>query len=152
MEGGFYISKSANNYLGNKDAVTEGTGIYTDQKSPILWYIDEYTNEDDDPITPVYVENPAVVVDMLDRIGGVGTGNRFELVLDNSLIQNKRDQFVITQKNGKPCIKGSSISAITTGVNWYLNHYAKVNLTWNNLTTDLSSVTLPLPDNDDVHN
>ncbi len=152
VEGGFYISKSANNYLGNKDAVTEGTGIYTDQKSPILWYIDEYTNEDDDPITPVYVENPAVVVDMLDRIGGVGTGNRFELVLDNSLMQNKRDQFVITQKNGKPCIKGSSISAITTGVNWYLNHYAKVNLTWNNLTTDLSSVTLPLPDNDDVHN
>lgn len=151
QENGFYITKSSGNYLGNKDAVTEGTGVYTDQKSPILWYVEEYIKVDDEPVVPIYVENPSVVVEMLDRIGGMGTGTRFELLCDNSLLLNKQDQFIISQKNGKPFIKGSSISAITTGINWYLNHYAKVNLTWNNLTTDLSTVSLPLPDAEESH-
>lgn len=41
------------------------------------------------------------------------------------------------------CIEGSSIVAIATGVNWYLTHSAHVNLSWNQLTADFSSVELP---------
>ena len=70
---------------------------------------------------------------------------------DNSQ-QSMEDVFVITSKDGKPCIKGNSISAITTGINWYLNHYVKINLSWNNLYfNDLSSYEFPIPSEDEMH-
>lgn len=94
--------------------------------------------------------NPKVVCDMLDRIGGEGTSERFVTIVDGSLSSDGDDMFVITSIDAKPCVKGSSLLAVTTGINWYLNHYAHVNLTWNNLTTDLSAVELPLPSNDEV--
>lgn len=98
------------------------------------------------------VTNPAAVTALLDRIGGAGTSTRFVTVVDDALTgTNGKDVFVITAQEGKPCIKGNSVIAVTTGINWYLNHYAKVNLTWNNLTTDLSGVTLPVPTADETH-
>lgn len=91
------------------------------------------------------------VASLLDRIGGAGTAERFAVSIDASLKSGTNDVFVIGSKEGKPSIKGSSTLAVTTGINWYLNHYAHVNLAWNNLTTDLSAVTLPTPTSEEKH-
>ena len=88
---------------------------------------------------------------LLNRIGGSGAADRFEIVIDASLAEDGKDVFVITAQNGKPCIKGNTQLSVATGINWYLNHYAHINLTWNNLTTDLSQVTLPVPESEDKH-
>ena len=84
----------------------------------------------------VYDENPRVVAELLDRIGGRGASGMFETVVDEAVSENGNETFIITSRNSKPCVKGSSILAVTTGINWYLNHYAHVNIAWNNLTTD----------------
>lgn len=97
------------------------------------------------------VTNPQVVTDMLNRIGGTGTAARFVTIQDETLASGGKEVFVITSQDGKPCIKGSNILAITTGVNWYLNHVAHINLTWNRLTTDLTSATLPVPTTAETH-
>ena len=91
------------------------------------------------------------VAGLLTRIGGKGAADRFEIVIDANLAQDGKDVFVITAQNGKPCIKGNSQLAVATGINWYLNHYAHINLTWNNLTTNLSNVELPVPTVEDKH-
>ncbi|MBR4066384.1 MAG: alpha-N-acetylglucosaminidase N-terminal domain-containing protein, partial [Bacteroidaceae bacterium] len=91
------------------------------------------------------------VTALLNRIGGNGAADRFEIVIDANLAENGKDVFVITAQNGKPCIKGNSQLSVTTGINWYLNHVAHINLTWNNLTTDLVTVELPLPVGEDKH-
>lgn len=96
-------------------------------------------------------QTSSAVVNLLNRIGGEGTADRFVTVVDASLQQNGKDAFTITSQEGKPCIKGSSVLAVTTGINWYLNHYAHVNLAWNNLTTDLSAVSLPVPTQEETH-
>ncbi len=88
---------------------------------------------------------------LLTRIGGDGAADLFEIVIDASLAENGKDVFVITSQNGKPCIKGNNQLSVATGINWYLNHYAHINLTWNNLTTDLSQVTLPVPTSEEKH-
>lgn len=95
--------------------------------------------------------NPQAVTKLLNRIGGDGTSDRFVTIVNNALSTDGKDIFVITAQDGKPCIKGNSIIAVTTGINWYLNHYAHVNLTWNQLTTDLSKVTLPVPTGEETH-
>lgn len=94
-------------------------------------------------------ENPEAVTRLLERV--TQAADRFETVLDESLAENGQETFVITAKNGKPCIKGSSISAITTGINYYLNHTARVNLSWNRLTANLSAASLPVPSAEDKH-
>lgn len=95
--------------------------------------------------------NPKAVSDLLDRIGGSGTAERFVTVVDETMAENGKEVFVITARDGKPCIKGSTTLAVTTGINWYLNHTARVNISWNNLTQDLSAMALPLPTTSEVH-
>ena len=99
---------------------------------------------------PVATPEEAVTA-LLNRIGGNGAADKFEIVIDASLAENGKDVFVITSQNGKPCIKGNTQLSVTTGINWYLNHHAHINLTWNNLTTDLSQVTLPVPAGEEKH-
>ena len=91
------------------------------------------------------------ITGLLNRIGGDGAANKFEIVIDANLAENGKDVFVITSQNGKPCIKGNTQLSVATGINWYLNHYVHINLTWNNLTTDLSKVTLPVPAGEEKH-
>ena len=91
------------------------------------------------------------ITGLLNRIGGDGAADKFEIVIDANLAENGKDVFVITSQNGKPCIKGNTQLSVATGINWYLNHYAHVNLTWNNLTTDLSKVELPVPGSEEKH-
>ena len=81
------------------------------------------------------VTNPTAVTDLINRIGGAGAANRFVTIVDESLASNGQDKFIISSQDGKPCIKGNNTLAVTTGLNWYLNHHAHINLAWNNLTT-----------------
>ena len=99
--------------------------------------------------TPTAAEQ--AITSLLNRIGGEGAAEKFEFAIDASLAENGKDAFVISEKDGKPFIKGNSQLSVTTGINWYLNHYAHINLTWNNLTTDLSSANLPVPATEEKH-
>lgn len=85
---------------------------------------------------------------LLDRIGGPGTSARLTALLCDSAGE---ESFEISQLNGKPCVKGSSVSALTTGINWYLNHHAHVNISWNHLKWKLEDVSFPLPAKPEKH-
>ena len=95
--------------------------------------------------------NITAIQALLNRIGGEGTAERIAVAIDPSLAHNGKETFVITAKEGKPFVKGSTSLAVTTGINWYLNHYAHTNLTWNRLQADLSKVIFPLPQEEEHH-
>lgn len=88
-------------------------------------------------------DNPQAICDLLNRIGGAGTSAKFTTRLDEGLYTDGKDKFIIGNKDGKPYIQGSSLTAIATGINWYLNHDAHINIAWNQLTADIASATLP---------
>ena len=97
------------------------------------------------------VENPAAVVALIKRVGGESAAEQFKFVLDPS-INSKNEAFVIGGEDGKVLIKGTTISAITTGIGWYLNNYAHINIAWNSLNektvsgaayADLSNIPVP---------
>ena len=77
------------------------------------------------------IDNPKPICHMLQRMRGKGIDKRILTILDESLAQNGQEVFLITARHGKPCIQGSTLSAITTGIGWYLNHHAHINLSWN---------------------
>ena len=93
----------------------------------------------------------SAVNDLLNRIGGYGTADKFVVKIDKMQSTDGNDCFMLTSEDNKPCIIGSSVSAVTTGVNWYLNHVAHINIAWNQLTTDLAERDLPLPDRTEKH-
>ena len=98
------------------------------------------------------VDSPEqAITGLLNRIGGNGAADKFEIVIDANLAENGKDVFIIAPGNGKPCIKGNTQLSVATGINWYLNHHAHINLTWNNLTTDLVNATLPVPTQEEKH-
>ena len=102
------------------------------------------------------VRNPEAVTALLNRIGGDGAAGRFEIVLDETLgevtdADGLAETFVITAFEGTPCIKGSTLSALTAGIGWYLNHHANINLTWNQPHADLVTARLPLPAKEERH-
>ena len=95
------------------------------------------------------VENPQSVMDLLDRVGGPGTSSRIITIVDDSFKgADGSEKFRISSRDGKPCITGTTLSAVTTGVGWYLNHTANVNPAWNNPHPDLTS--LPIPSGDEA--
>ena len=96
------------------------------------------------------VDNPQSVKDLLDRIGGAGTSAKIETTVDDGYKSaSGAEMFAISTKNGKPWVKGTTLSAVTTGLGWYLNHSANVNLSWNYPSTTLTS--LPLPQGTEEH-
>ena len=113
-------------------------------------------DEENYTVTLVYaeapvVENPEAVVALINRIGGAGTDSKFKFVIDPSM-NSKQETFVIGSEEGKIFIKGSTLSAVTTGIGWYLNDYAHINISWNSLNektvsggayADLSNLPLP---------
>lgn len=92
--------------------------------------------------------NNKAIAAWLDRIGGSGTHKRITTRLKED---GGQEMFIITSRKGKPCIEGNTMSAVCTGVNWYLNHYAKVNISWNQLTVNLKDVPLPIPEKAEQH-
>ena len=123
-------------------------------------------DEENATITLLYTkvevtDNPAAVVALVGRIGGAGVADKFKFVLDPSL-NSKQEVFVLGSEDGKILVKGTTISAITTGLGWYLNHIAHINIAWNSLNektvavknenapyADLSN--LPLPTAEETH-
>lgn len=102
------------------------------------------------------VENPEAVVALVNRIGGKGTNKRFMFVLDPSM-NSKHEVFLLGSEGKKVLVKGSTLSAITTGLGWYLNNIAHVNIAWNSMNektvsgdayADLGN--LPLPAEEEV--
>ncbi|NDV83669.1 alpha-N-acetylglucosaminidase [Bacteroides sp. 51] len=91
--------------------------------------------------------NPAN--DLLNRIGGNGTSDRFIIAIEP--VANGNEYFTIDSENRKPKIIGDSYLSVATGIHWYLKYHAGILLTWNNLTTDLTTVNLPLPDHKEVY-
>ena len=108
------------------------------------------------------VVNPEAVSNFLSRILGQRTTDKGQqlivTILDENLAQQltansqQPDAFIITSKDGKPCVKGNSVLAITTGVNWYLNHYAHINISWSQLTIDdVENYVFPIPEKEERH-
>ena len=84
-------------------------------------------------ILPVRAErNPASLVALAERIGGPGTAEKFTFILE-PLQESQAETFVIGREDGRVLIKGNSLSALTTGLGWFLNHHLKVNISWNSL-------------------
>ena len=108
------------------------------------------------------IVNPASVVALINRIGGTNTASKFKFVLDPSLNLNA-ETFVIGGEDGKILIKGTTISAITTGLGWYLNNIAHINIAWNSLNEKTVEVKwdanagyadltyLPVPTTEETH-
>ena len=106
-------------------------------------------------------ENPAAVVALVNRIGGVGTADKFKFILDPSL-NSKQETFVIGAEGDKILIKASTLSALTTGLGWYLNNIAHINIAWNSLNEKTVAVKengaayadltyLPVPTSEETH-
>ena len=93
----------------------------------------------------------AAVNALLNRIGGMGTAEKFVIKIDEACAEDGRECFVITAEDNKPCVIGSTVSATTTGINWYLNHVAHVNIAWNQLSTNLVDKMLPMPAKEEKH-
>ncbi|GHV11510.1 alpha-N-acetylglucosaminidase [Bacteroidia bacterium] len=90
------------------------------------------------------------VENLLNRIGGTGTSDK---ILTSVVAgTDSKDYFTITSEAGKPKIIGNNYLSVATGIHWYLKYYANVTWTWNQLTTDLSAVTLPMPTTAETHN
>lgn len=83
--------------------------------------------------------------EMAKRLIGKKGAQRLLLFTNPELNLSGKETFVISDRNGRPVIEGSSLSALTSGLNWYLNHCAGVNLSWNQLQTELSPEQLPAP-------
>ena len=103
------------------------------------------------------VRNPEAVVELTNRIGGKGAAKKFKFILEPST-EAEQEYFVLGAEKKKVLIKGNSLSAITTGLGWYLNHHAHINISWNSLNektttgeayADLS--LLPLPPKEEKH-
>lgn len=118
-------------------------------------------------MTLVYSEiepkvNPEAVVALVNRIGGTGTAESFRFVHDPSLNLDG-ETFEIGAEDGKILIKGSTLSAITTGLGWYLNNIAHINIAWNSLNETTTLVKhdsnagyadlsyLPIPTETETH-
>ncbi len=96
------------------------------------------------------IDNPQSVSDLLDRIAGTGAGSKIETTVDDSYVSGTgAEMFQISSKNGKPWIKGTTLSAVTTGLGWYLNHTVGINLCWNFPKTTITD--FPLPQGNEEH-
>lgn len=105
--------------------------------------------------------NPREVVDLLNRILCQSPTSNSQLPITFELCDlatlrpsdsAPKDIFIITSKDDRPCVKGNSVLAITTGINWYLNHYAHINISWSQLKIDdIENYEFPIPEKEEIH-
>lgn len=151
------------NALNNGDAIKieefYANNISATDVNGFIWQVD--VDQANYTVTLLYKSAMQPVIDLVNRIGGAGTADNFKFVLDPTLHQTQ-ETFVIGTEDGKILIKGTTISAITTGIGWYLNHIAKVNIAWNSLnekTVDfgktgaayVENINLPRPTTTETH-
>lgn len=107
--------------------------------------------------TQAEVADLQAVKDLVNRIGGAGTADKF-LFVHTPWLNSKQETFILGAQDGKIRIEGSTLSAITTGLGWYLNNIAHINIAWNSLNektvsgaayADLSN--LPMPSQTETH-
>lgn len=72
---------------------------------------------------------------LLERIGK-GASKKFK----TELVKGDKDFFELDSHDGKIVVRGNNWVNISTGINWYLKHYAGVHLSWNGMTCDLPDV------------
>ena len=100
---------------------------------------------------------PQAVVDLIKRIAGEKGAEKFLFVLESTISADETERFSIASNQDKVQIKGNTISAITTGLGWYLNYYANVNIAWNALNEKsegqpyVELLQLPLPEQEEIH-
>ena len=154
-----YDGKALNNGDAIKIEEFYANNISATDVNGYIWQVD--VDQANYTVTLLYKLAMQPVIDLVNRIGGVGTADNFKFVLDPTLHQTQ-ETFVIGTEDGKILIKGTTISAITTGIGWYLNHIAKVNIAWNSLnekTVDfgksgaayVENINLPLPTTTETH-
>ena len=102
------------------------------------------------------IVNPQAVTALVNRIGGRGTAEKFKFILEGAA-NTDQEKFIIDAQDGKILIQGNSISAITTGLGWYLNYHANINIAWNSLNEKADGIAyanlrrLPLPTTKEEH-
>ena len=89
------------------------------------------------------VVNPQAVVDLVNRVCGDGASARFTFTLDTAF-NGGAEAFRLGGTDNAVTIEANTIPALTTGLNWYLNHEAHVNISWNNLTETPSAYPAPV--------
>ena len=88
------------------------------------------------------------VADLVNRVCGTGASDHFVFTL-NPELNGGKEAFQLGYLNEKVTVTGSSLSALTTGLNWYLKHDAHVHISWNNLTE--TPAAYPVPKDQNVH-
>ncbi|MBR7027918.1 MAG: alpha-N-acetylglucosaminidase N-terminal domain-containing protein [Bacteroidaceae bacterium] len=77
------------------------------------------------------------IADLLGRIlPENGDAQRFSW----SLSESDNDQFTLTCDGTTITVSGNNYVSIATGINWYLQHYAGIDISWNNPSDRLPSV------------
>lgn len=71
---------------------------------------------------------------MLDRLES-GASKRFI----TEKVAADKDYFELESRGGKIVVRGNTYVNIATGIRWYLKHYCKLNISWNNMTISLPS-------------
>lgn len=87
------------------------------------------------PFTPAQAASP--VHNLLERIDK-GASRKFII----EQVKSPADFFELDQQGDKVVIRGNNPISIATGLNWYLKHYAGIQLSWNGMTARLPD-TLP---------
>ena len=101
--------------------------------------------------TITHADDTDAIRSLINRVGGEGAAEKFVIQIDERCSEDGKDCFVLSTKDDKPLIKGSSVLAAATGFNWYLNHVAHINLSWNKLSTNIVDNSLPLPQKEEKH-
>ncbi len=97
-------------------------------------------------------ENNKALYQLVERIGGKGSSQNFMFKVDNSFSEDGKDVFILSRHKDKILIKANTLLSASTGLNWYLNHYLHINLSWNNsVKTDLNKIKLVLPQKEEKH-
>ena len=77
------------------------------------------------------------ISEMLQRIlPENGDAQKFETVLTN----DETECFTIACNGEKITVKGSNLISVAAGINWFLQHYAGIDISWNNPTAKLPEV------------
>ncbi|QFQ13221.1 alpha-N-acetylglucosaminidase [Pseudoprevotella muciniphila] len=78
--------------------------------------------------------SPKPVRDMLSRIlPNNGDAAKFKC----RVVAGAADYFTLSCDGTSVKVEGNNNVSISTGINWYLNHYAGINISWNNFTATL---------------
>lgn len=84
------------------------------------------------------------VYNLVKRTCGDKAAGKIAFRLDSTSSDAGAEYFSISSTaDGRPMISGSTLSALTTGFNFYLNRFMNINIDWNNPHRSVSDFILP---------